>query len=286
MKFAREIHEQYQKAYALGLKNLDDKKKKRLPLCPASMSTLFDEKMVSYRMDLGILEIPTNLIVGVSEETDEASLYTKEFLPIAAPNTDFADKWRVLYKEIHLTGTFTDEIFCYEYLGKFYVCDGLKRVSVAKVIGLDVIKAKVIRILPMRTDTQEVVVYFHFLHCYRLTKLYQLQFTQAGSFEKLQKALGRKSGYCWSEADRSRFLQHWPVIERAFRKSYGDSLRITAADALAVLLDRYSFDQIITMDSWVLARLFQACWKDLYALSFPEKSASQVIQTVEILQTA
>ena len=259
MKFEREIHEQYQRAYALGLKKLDDKKKKRLPLCPASLSALFDEKMVSYRMDLGILEIPTNLIVGVSEETEDTLLYTKEFLPIAAPNTDFADIWRTLYNEIKTEEAFSDEIFCYEYLGKFYVCDGLKRVSVAKVIGLDVIKAKVIRILPMRTDTQEVVVYFHFLHCYRLTKLYQLQFMQAGSFEKLQKALGRKSGYCWSEADRSRFLQHWPVIERAFRKSFDDSLRITAADALVVLLDRYSFDQIISMDSWMLARLLTFC---------------------------
>ena len=286
MKFAREIHEQYQKAYALGLKNLDDKKKKRLPLCPASMSTLFDEKMVSYRMDLGILEIPTNLIVGVSEETEDTFLYTKEFLPIAGPNTDFADEWRTLYNDIQTAGAFSDEIFCYEYLGKFYVCDGLKRVSIAKFIGLDAIKSKVIRILPVRTDSQEIVIYFHFLHCYRLTKLYQLQFTQAGSFDKLQKALGRKSGYCWSEADRSRFLQHWPVIERAFGKSYGDSLRITAADALVVLLERYSFDQIISMDSWVLARLFQACWKDLYTLSFPDKVAATSIQTVEVLQTA
>lgn len=107
---------------------------------------------------MGILEIPTNLIVGVSEETEDTLLYTKEFLPIAAPNTDFADIWRTLYNEIKTEEAFSDEIFCYEHLGKFYVCDGLKRVSVAKVIGLDVIKAKVIRILPMRTDTQEVVV--------------------------------------------------------------------------------------------------------------------------------
>lgn len=286
MKFEREIHEQYQKAYAMGLKNLDDKKKRRLALYPASLSAFLDEKMVSYRMELGILEIPTNLIVGISEETEDALLYTKEFLPISAPNTVFADIWRTLYKAIQTEEAFSDEIFCYEYLGKFYVCDGLKRVSVAKYVGLDVMKAKVVRILPVCTDSQETAVYFHFLHCYRHTKLYQLQFTQGDSFEKLQKALGRKSGYCWSEADRSRFLQHWPVIERAFRKSYEDSLCITAADALVVLLDRYSFDQIISMDSWMLARVFQTVWKDLYALSFPQKGTAKMIRTVGILQTA
>ena len=46
MEFEREIHEQYQKAYALGMKNLQDKKKQRLAVCPAALNTLLDEKMV------------------------------------------------------------------------------------------------------------------------------------------------------------------------------------------------------------------------------------------------
>lgn len=286
MEFDREVHEQYQKAYALAQKNLQDKKKQQLPVCPAALNTLLDEKMVSCRMDLGILEIPVNLIVGVSEETESTMLYTKEFLPISVPNSEFADLWRNLY-QIHRTGNaFSDEIIVYEYLGRFYVRDGLKRVSVAKVVGTYTMKAQVIRILPMRTDAQEVSLYYDFLRQYRLTKLYQLQFTQSGFFEKLQDALGRNPGHYWSDADRNGFLIHWPVIERAFNKSYEESLRITAADALVVLLNKYSFDQIISMDSWVLARIFQAFWKEMYSLSFPESVNSQVNVSAEVLQSA
>lgn len=226
MEFEKEIHEQYQKAYALGMKDLQDKKKQRLAVCPAALNTLLDEKMVSYRIDLGVLEIPTNLIVGVSKETEEMMLYTKEFLPVSVPNSDFADCWRRLYKNLKADHVFAEEISCYEYLGKFYVVDGLKRVSVAKYMGLSTIRSQVIRILPMHTNAQEVVQYIEFLGHYRQTKLYQLQFTQKGYFEKLQVALGRKSGYRWSDTDRADFLRHWSVIEGAFRKSYGNPFEL------------------------------------------------------------
>ena len=71
----------------------------------------------------------------------------------------------------------------------------------------------------------------------------------------------------WSDSDRTSFLTHWPKIERAFQSSFDNGLNITPADALVVLLEKYSFAQIIRMDSWVLARIFQTCWKDLYQLS-------------------
>ena len=286
MEFEREIHAMYQQAYAQGLKSLDDKKKRRLPVCPAALNTLLDEKMVSYQMEIGRMEIPTNLIVGVSCDTEDSKLYTKEFLPISAPNTSYADSWRVLYKQYGMNQSFDDAISCFEYLGKFYVRDGLKRVSVAKFAGSKIMDADVVRILPMRTESQEVVLYFDFLSIYRRTKLYQLQFTQKGFFDQLQTALGRRPGYYWTDADRNAFLGHWERIEEAFYKSYQDSLRITAADALVVLLGRYSFDQIISMEPWVLARIFQAFWKELYALSFPEENKSEVIHTIGILQTA
>lgn len=286
MEFEREIHARYQQAYAQGLKSLDEKKQHRLPACPAALDTLLDEKMVSCRMEIGRMEIPTDLIVGVSRDTEETKLFTKEFLPISAPNTAYADSWRMLNKQYSMRRSFDDAISCFEYLGKFYVDDGLKRVSVAKFAGTKNIAADVVRVLPMRTGSREVDLYFDFLSIYRRTKLYQLQFTQYGFFERLQAALGRKTGYYWTDTDRHAFLAHWGRIEDAFYKSYQDSLRITAADALVVLLDRYSFDQIIAMDPWVLARIFQAFWKELYALSFPEENRFEEIQTSGILQTA
>ena len=117
--------------------------------------------------------------------------------------------------------------------------------------------------------------------------MYQLQFTQEGYFERFQKEFGFDPAHKWTDSDRSRFLAVWPKIEEAFHKSYEESLRITAADALVVLLQKYSIDQIDQMPSWVLARIFQAFWRELYTLSFPNISAKESkLQLGRVLQTA
>ena len=56
-------------------------------------------------------------------------LYTKEFLPISVPNSDFADCWRFLYKNLNADHSFAEEISCYEYLGKFYVMMFMENLS-------------------------------------------------------------------------------------------------------------------------------------------------------------
>lgn len=140
--------------------------------------------------------------------------------------------------------------------------------------------------LSIPTDFQDAKLYFDFLLQYRYTKLRQIRFTQPGFFEKLQTALNHNPAYRWTDADRDEFLQVWPKIEYAFQKSYENSLPISAADALVILLERFTFEQIAAMETWVLARLFQACWKELYQLSFPNAMAAETENRVGVLQTA
>ena len=123
MKFAREVHEQYQKAYALAIRNQQKNKKQGLPVCPIVLDSLLNERMIAYRLDLGVLEIPTNQIVGVAEESEKNLLYTKDFLPVSRPNSEFADTWRQIYHSIMNENADCGEIRCMEYLGKFYVSD-------------------------------------------------------------------------------------------------------------------------------------------------------------------
>lgn len=99
-------------------------------------------------------------------------------------------------------------------------------------------------------------------------------------------AVGKKHNEEWDENDRKAFLTHWPTIERAFTKSYADYLRITASDALVVLLNKYTISQLNRMDGWVLARLFQACWKEIYALSVQNEATKPSSVLAECLQTA
>lgn len=269
MNYKREVHELYQQAYAKAASSIERAKKKGLPVYPVDLNRLMENRMISHRLDLGIMEIPTSLIVGVAETSEKSALYTKEFLPVSAPKSEFADQWRDICIHYSSGEGLPGFVHCYEYLGKFYIVDGLKRVSVAKFSKAPTMKSKVIRIMPIKTDTRSVQLYYDFLLQFQMTRMYQLQFTQDGFFEKLQTGLGFEMGHKWTDSERSRFLAVWPKIEEAFHKSYEESLRISAADALVVLLEKYSIDQISHMPSWVLARIFQVFWKELYALSSP-----------------
>ena len=63
-------------------------------------------------------------------------------------------------------------------------------------------------------------------------------------------------------------------------------LLITAADALVILMRKYSFEKIISMESWILPRVFQALGKELYALSLSVKSAMDEESEMAVPQSA
>ena len=279
MKLDREIKEQYQKAYAFATRDQQKGKKLGVPAGPVVLEKILDESMTSDKLDMGILDVPTNMIAGSARSAESAALYTKELFPLSHPNSAFAEQWRRLYADLANEEKFHEEIKCVEYLGKFYVIDGMKRASVAKFSDVPTVKSRVIRVMPIKNGSTEVAQYYDFLFDYQMTHLYQLQFTQKGYFSQLQKGLQRQSTYVWNEGDRLNFLHYWPKIESAFRKSYGDCLKITAADALVVLMRRYTYSQIIHMDPWVLARVFQAAGRELYALSFPELAKKETFET-------
>ena len=165
MEFTREVHEQYQKAYAMASSCQQKNKKHSLPVFPVSLDSFLTEGMISYKQDLGIMEIPTNFIVGVAEKNDLMLSFTKEFLPAALPNSGMAEQWRLVYRDLLDEKRIRAPIICLEYLGKFYVSVGLMQVSVAKFADIPVMQSKVIRVMPNKTDSREVKQYFATLTC-------------------------------------------------------------------------------------------------------------------------
>ena len=94
MDYQREAHEEYQKAYSIAMRNQLKDKKQRVAPYPSILDAILNERMISCRQDLGVMDIPTNLIVGVSEYSDVLLKYTKDFLPLADPNSQIAMQWR------------------------------------------------------------------------------------------------------------------------------------------------------------------------------------------------
>ena len=120
--------------------------------------------------------------------------------------------WVELYKA-HLTEGIRDPIKAYEYMNKFYVEEGNKRVSVLKFFGAVSIPGNVIRIVPPRTDEKENRIYYEFMDFYSLSGVNYIWFSQEGSFPKLQRLVGKRPDEVWSDDDKLNFSSAYTALK-------------------------------------------------------------------------
>ena len=128
-----------------------------------------------------------------------SSSFAGNFMPILREDTEFASKW-INLSESQKDEGIRDPIKVYEYMNKFYVEEGNKRVSVMKYFGAVSIPGNVIRIVPKRTEEKENKIYYEFMEFYQAAPINYIWFSQEGSFAKLQKAVGKAPGEVWTEA--------------------------------------------------------------------------------------
>ena len=113
-------------------------------------------------------------------------------------------KWSRLSTS-HVEEGIREPIKAYEYMNKFYVLEGNKRVSVMKYFDVVSIPGTVTRIIPKRTKEKENKIYYEFLDFYELSKVNYIWFSEEGSFAKLQEAVGKEPQEIWSDDDRLDF---------------------------------------------------------------------------------
>ena len=96
-----------------------------------------------------------------NQTAGRSSAFSKSFKPLLKENTEFAYKWMALYKA-HLNEGIREPIKAYEFMNKFYVEEGNKRVSVLKFFDAVSIPGNVTRIVPPRTEEKENKIYYEF----------------------------------------------------------------------------------------------------------------------------
>ena len=133
--------------------------------------------MVTGRVDMGVIEVPTEQVVG-TKSAGRRSAFASDFMPLLDMDTEFAQKWMALCAAHLGDEGIRDPIRCYEYMGRFYVQEGNKRVSVLKSYGAPTIPAYVIRMIPVWTEDPAVAAYYDFMQAFPKTKLYRTRFTQ------------------------------------------------------------------------------------------------------------
>lgn len=217
------------------------------------------------QVDLGAMEIPIYLVAG-STEDQRCNTFSPSFYPLLAADTEFAAKWIDLC-DAQLEEGIHDPIKCYEYLGRFYVREGNKRVSVLKTLGAASIHAEITRLLPGESDEITIQIYKEFLEFYRHTKIWGVHFSDLGGYVRLQAAFGFRSDEDWPEEFRLKFKRHYFSFRDCFYRLGGGSLGLTTGDALLRWLRFYPAADFLSMEDGEYRRTLTTIWKELCVYS-------------------
>ncbi len=254
----------YLKAYKTGKKDYQARLMRgELPTLQV-LDDILPPKGSCSEVPLGLVQIPIDQIVGTKTDS-RSNAFAGNFMPILNEETEFARKW-VALSESHITEGIRDPITAYEYMNKFYIQEGNKRVSVLKYYDAVSVPGYVTRILPPRTKEKENQIYYEFVDFYALSQINYIWFSKKGSFARLQAAVGKAPDEIWSVDDRLTFSSIYSRFTSEYENEGGRKLSITAGDAFLAFLTVYDYKDICDKTASELKSLIARSWEEFNLL--------------------
>ena len=256
--------EDYSKAYRLGKKDYQSRMLRGVRPTLQVLDDFMPEKGSYSEMPLGLVQIPADQIVG-TKTVGRSNSFAGNFMPILRETTEFASKWASLSTS-HVEEGIREPIKAYEYMNKFYVEEGNKRVSVMKYFGVVSIPGNVTRIIPKRTEEKENKIYYEFLDFYRCAPINYIWFSQEGRFAKLQEAVGKEPEEEWTKDELLKFSSIYSRFSGEYQTQGGSKLRITAGDAFLAFITLYGYEDIDEKTTSELKELMTKSWEEFELL--------------------
>ncbi len=257
--------EDYNKAFRLGKKDYQTRMLHGERPILQVLDDILPERGSYSEVSLGLVQIPIEQIVG-TKTFGRSSSFAGNFMPILREDTEFAAKWMKLL-DSHLEEGIREPVKAYEYMHKFYIVEGNKRVSVMKFVGAVSIAGHVTRIVPKKTGEKENKIYYEFLDFYRLAApINYIWFTHEGKFAKLQEAVGKGPDELWTEEDRMKFSSVYTRFSAEYRAKGGDKLKISTGDAFLSFITLYGYDAINDKTTSELQTLIAKSWEEFLLL--------------------
>ena len=233
---------------------------------PLVLDDILQESAVAGYADLGLIHVPSDRFIGTKSAGRTAAL-AGNFMPLLDPGTEFSAKWISLC-DAHLSDEgIRDPVECYEFLGRFYIQEGNKRLSVLLSYGAPSVSAHVKRVIPQWSEDHEVQLYYEFMHFYSLSGLYGIDFHHRGSYAKLQAALGFEPEHIWTEQERRSFSAGFSHFCEALEKHRTEMDNTTSAEVLLTWLQVFSFADIKDLTLSELSKRIDTLWPDVLAQS-------------------
>ena len=259
----------YQNALRLGERCYKEKEAKgEDPYLPVLEDLTASSNGLS-EQQLGLVEIPLDQIVGTYSEGRKTA-FAANFMPLMDISTEFAWKYQSLI-DAHLNEGIRDPIKCYEYLHRYYVVEGNKRVSVLKYFNAVSIPGEVTRIIPPRTDDPEIKVYYEFLNFYRTVPVNYLAFSQPGDYDRFLALTGFSSDAPPNEKDLRQIKSSYVRFQNAYRALGGNRLSgLTESDAYLICIGIYGFEAVADALPGALKDDLAKIWDEFELRTKPE----------------
>ena len=210
---------------------------------------------------LGVLQIPVWFIVG-TKTGGRVNAFAANFMPLLDESTEFADKWEALYRS-HLSEGIREPVKVYEYLNRYYVEEGNKRVSVLKYCGAYSLPADVIRVMPENTDSEEAQLYLEYLEFNRYSKINFIEFTRRGGYRELLRAMGKAADEWWSIEEQRRFSGAYYYFEKAYKEIGGDKVKTSVCDAMLSYIQIYGYSQLQNAGEAEIRMNLRKIWEEI-----------------------
>ena len=251
---------EYEKAQKAGLKAFKSAISKGESAYLPVLDEILENVDIQSEISLGIVQVPLDSVVGTSN-AGRTYAFANNFMPILDYKTEFGSKWSALC-DSQIEEGIREPIKVYEYLNKFYVIEGNKRVSVMKYFDAVSIPAQVTRKIPKLTDDPEIKIYYEFLDFYKLTDVNYIWFSQEGFFKRLLELTSEDPEVEWTDEQKKDFGSANHNFSVALKSRGGDKLPITIGDAFLLFIDIYGYENVKTWTSTVMKEKIDKMWEE------------------------
>ena len=216
---------------------------------------------------LGLVQVPLDKVVGTST-MGRTQAFARNFMPLLDEKTEFGLKW-INLSEAQVSEGIRDPIIAYEYMNRYYVVEGNKRVSVLKYYDAFSIPAVVTRKVPRKTDDEAILRYYDFMKFSDITGLFTVEFAREGSCDLLLELTGKTEK--WNEVDRELFNKVLFHFNRAYKFQGGENLTIKIGDALACFLNIYGYCEALDMTDSQYSQNLVKIWSEMVMMTQKQK---------------
>ncbi len=252
VKARKRGEKEYRRAVAAG----------RYPYLPA-LDDIMEPSRAYQQVSLGINEVPLSMIVG-TKTAGRRNVFSSGFMPLLDSDTEFGQKWIALY-DSQIENGIRDPIRAYEYMNRFYVLEGNKRVSVMKYLGAYAIRADVIRIMPEHNQNLENEIYYEFVAFYQVTRMNEILFSGKGRYAALAKVFGQDLEKPWPQEAIDRLNRGFLTFTFCMEKKNPASIGQTMGDAFLLYLQIFTLDSLIRETKDTLLARIDKLWMEMLA---------------------